>query len=168
MQASRCRSERAGQIRPGRVCTDLPVRIPRQARRMDSLRCFPPAKALGRTGFCSEPRPSLLKAVPPCLPLRRIRWKRNSDKPVSHCRNFDPLKAQTQSAEKPGREFPCPVFVSNPMRCFFNGQMAGKKRKPALPCGMAGFSGAAGQIRTADLILTNCHDNIFYIFSACL
>ena len=28
------------------------------------------------------------------------------------------------------------------------------KAKPAIPCGTAGFNGAAGRIRTADLILT--------------
>ena len=30
-----------------------------------------------------------------------------------------------------------------------------EKQKPAIPCGITGFSGAARQIRTADLILTN-------------
>jgi len=42
------------------------------------------------------------------------------------------------------------------------------KKNPAFPAGKTGLSGAAGRIRTADLILTNCHGNIFYIFSACL
>ena len=41
-------------------------------------------------------------------------------------------------------------------------------KNPAFPKEKAGLSGAAGRIRTADLILTNCHGNIFYIFSACL